>query len=80
MKVVNTAADPTEATIDLAGLAMIPGPARVIVLSSEDPTDENSLAEPRKVSPRVEEVTLSGPRFTRRFPGNSFTVLRIATR
>lgn len=80
LKVVNTAADPTETTIDLAGLAKIPGRARAVVLSSENPTDENSLADPRKVSPRSDEETLSGPRFTRSFPGNSFTVLRIPTR
>jgi alpha-L-arabinofuranosidase len=79
LKVVNTASGPTETTIDLAGLAQIPGRARAIVLTSEKPTDENSLAEPRKVSPQTEEVTLPGPRFTRSFPGNSLTVLRIAT-
>jgi alpha-L-arabinofuranosidase len=79
LKVVNTAADPTETTIDLAGLATIPGSARAIVLTSENSTDENSLSDPRKVLPRMEEVPLSGPRFTRSFPGNSLTVLRIPT-
>ena len=42
-----------------------------------EPTDENSLAEPHKVAPRIEELTLPGQRFTRSFPGNSLTVLRI---
>jgi alpha-L-arabinofuranosidase len=79
LKVVNTAADPTETTIDLAGLATIPGSARAIVLTSKNPTDENSLSDPRKVLPRMKEVPLSGPRFTRSFPGNSLTVLRIPT-
>ncbi len=77
LKVVNTAAGPTETTIDLAGVAAISGPARAMVLTSEKPTDENSLAEPRKVAPRTEELTLPGPHFTRSFPGNSLTVLRI---
>ncbi len=77
LKVVNTAAGPTETTIALEGVARFSGPARAIVLTSEKPTDENSLAEPRKVAPRTEEFALSGPRFTRAFPGNSLTILRI---
>ena len=77
LKVVNTATGPTETTVDLTGVAAISGPARSIVLTSEKPTDENSLADPRKVAPHTEELTLPGPRFTRSFPGNSLTVLRI---
>ncbi|HEY8932907.1 MAG TPA: alpha-L-arabinofuranosidase C-terminal domain-containing protein, partial [Rariglobus sp.] len=77
LKVVNTAAGPTETTINLEGVAQLSGPARAIVLTSEKPDDENSLAEPRKIAPRTEELTLTGPRFTRGFPGNSLTVLRI---
>ncbi|MDF3056570.1 MAG: Extracellular exo-alpha-L-arabinofuranosidase precursor [Rariglobus sp.] len=77
LKVVNTAAGPTETTIHLAGITAISGQAQATVLTSEKPTDENSLAEPRKVAPRTEEVTIPGPRFTRSFPGNSLTVLRI---
>ncbi len=77
LKIVNTASAPTETTIDLEGVAQLSGPTRAIVLTSEKPSDENSLAEPRKVAPRTEEFALSGPRFTRSFPGNSLTVLRI---
>ena len=77
LKVVNTAPAPTETTIDLEGVARLSGPARSIVLTSENPDDENSLTEPRKVTPRTEELALPGPRFTRGFPGNSLTVLRI---
>jgi alpha-L-arabinofuranosidase len=77
LKVVNTAAGPTETTINLAGAAQLSGQARAIVLTSEDPADENSFDAPRKVAPRTEEITIPGPRFTRSFPGNSLTVLRI---
>jgi len=77
LKVVNTAAGPTETNIDLAGIAKLSGQARALVLTSESPADENSLAAPHKVAPRTEEFTLPGARFTRSFPGNSFTVLRI---
>jgi hypothetical protein len=37
------------------------------------------LEEPLKVSPREEDVRFNGSRFTRSFPGNSFTILRIHT-
>jgi alpha-L-arabinofuranosidase len=80
LKVVNAAAQPVETAISLDGISKIPGNARAIVLTSANPTDENSLTDPRKVQPRTEEITLAGPKFTRSFPGNSVTVLRIATR
>jgi len=80
LKVVNTAAQPVETAITLDGISKIAGNARAIVLTSANPTDENSLTEPRKVQPRTEELTLAGPKFTRSFPGNSVTVLRIATK
>jgi alpha-L-arabinofuranosidase len=77
LKVVNTASGPTQTTIHLTGVAAISGHAQSTVLTSGKPTDENSLTEPRKIAPRTEEITLPGLRFTRSFPGNSLTVLRI---
>ncbi|HYG21503.1 MAG TPA: alpha-L-arabinofuranosidase C-terminal domain-containing protein [Verrucomicrobiae bacterium] len=79
VKVVNTDAGPVETTIDLQGAGALTGAAKAIVLTSASPADENSIQEPRKVSPKSEDVTLAGAKFTRSFPGNSFTVLRIAT-
>jgi alpha-L-arabinofuranosidase len=80
LKVVNAAPKPVETAIALDGIPEGTANARAIVLTSASPTDENSLTEPRKVQPRTEELTLAGPKFTRSFPGNSVTVLRIATR
>ncbi|MEZ0216853.1 MAG: alpha-L-arabinofuranosidase C-terminal domain-containing protein [Rariglobus sp.] len=77
VKVVNAAEYPTETTINLSGAGNLSGQARAIVLTSENPADENSFDAPRKVAPRTEEITITGPRFTRSFPGNSLTVLRI---
>ncbi len=76
----DAAPGPVETSIHLSGLADRAGPARAIVLTSENPEDENSFEDPHKVAPRTEEFTLAGPRFTRSFPGNSFTVLRLPTR
>jgi alpha-L-arabinofuranosidase len=80
VKVVNTAAEPIETTINLQGAKKLAQSGKAIVLTSANPTDENSLAEPKKVSPKVEELKVSGATFTRSFPGNSFTVLRIPTK
>ena len=49
------------------------------MLTSESGADENSLAEPTKVSPKIEKLKVSGNKFSRAFPGNSFTVLRLQT-
>ncbi len=77
LKVVNAAAGPTETEINLRGVADVAGKAQAIVLTSENPSDENSLEEPTKVSPKSESIEISGPTFRRTLPGNSLTVLRL---
>ncbi len=79
VKVVNTSADATETTINFNGTEKLAATARAIVLTSEKPTDENSLENPTKVSPKMKTLPLSGSKLTHKFPGNSFTVLRIGT-
>ncbi len=77
VKVVNASAQSTETEINLNGIAGVKPGARAIVLTSENATDENSLEEPTKVSPKEEELKLDGPKFTRDLPANSLTVFRI---
>jgi len=79
LKVVNVAASPLETEIDLKGVANVQFYAQSVVLTSAKPTDENSLAEPTKVSPVATAEAIPGPSFRRVFPGNSLTVLRIRT-
>lgn len=79
VKVVNTQAGPLETELDFPG-AKLSGKGIAAVLTSENPTDENSLETPTKVSPKTQDVTFSGNSLTRAFPGNSFTVLRLQTR
>ena len=79
VKVVNTSADPLETELALNG-AKLSGKGTATVLTSGDAKDENSLAEPAKVSPKTEDVSFSGTTLTRKFPGNSFTVLRLKTK
>ena len=77
VKVVNSAAGSTETEIDLKGPRRSAGTAHANVLTSASPLDENTLDEPSKVTPKTETLTISGNRFIRSFPANSFTVLRI---
>jgi alpha-L-arabinofuranosidase len=80
VKVVNASAGPLETKIDLSGTKNLTGHASAMVLSSENPTDENTLDNPAKVSPKAERLDFTGAILTRSFPGNSFTVLRLGTR
>jgi alpha-L-arabinofuranosidase len=80
LKVVNANASPLETEVDLSGAKNLTGQGTVTVLTSENPTDENSLAKPTKISPKTEAVEFSGASFKRSFPGNSFIVLRLQTR
>ena len=77
LKVVNASADPLETTINLEGAGNLSGIGKAEVLTSEKPTDENSLDDPTKVSPKTETIKFSGTTITRSFPGNSLTVIRI---
>lgn len=79
VKVVNASATPLETAIDLSGARNLPGSGTATVLASDSPTDENSLAEPLKVSPKTETFSFDGTTLSRAFPGNSFTVLRLKT-
>jgi alpha-L-arabinofuranosidase len=80
VKVVNASANPLQTELDLTGAKDLTGKGTATVLTSESGLDENSLAEPVKVSPRTEPVDFTGTSIARAFPGNSFTVLRLQTK
>ena len=61
----------------LNGIKSVPGAAKAIVLTSENPTDENSLAEPTKIAPVTEIINVKASGFQHAFPGNSLTVFRL---
>jgi alpha-L-arabinofuranosidase len=79
VKVINADTQPLATEVDLTG-ANLTGQGTATVLTSEKSTDENSLENPTKVSPKTQPVSFSGVTLTRSFPGNSFTVLRLQTR
>ncbi len=79
MKVVNATEQAVEAEIHLAGARKVKSNAQATMLTSAQLTDENSLAEPRKVSPVNTRLKVSGPVFRHPFPARSLTVMRIGT-
>jgi alpha-L-arabinofuranosidase len=78
VKVVNASAKPLETKLDLNGAKNLTGQGTATVLTSASGLDENSLAEPTKVSPKTSAVNFTGATLTQTFPGNSFTVLRLS--
>jgi hypothetical protein len=65
--------------LDLEGAGTLTGSGKAIVPPSGSPLDENTLDELTKVSPKSEMVQFSGNILTRSFPGNSLTVICLAT-
>lgn len=78
VKVVNGSASPLETEVDLNGIKSPASSARAILLTSEKGSDENTIDNPTKVSPKTETYDLTGSTLTHTFPGNSLTVLRVA--
>ncbi len=79
VKVVNASATPVETELDLAGARSLSGKASAAVLTSGSGTDENTIEDPMKVSPKTESLSFMGTELRRSFPGNSLTILRFNT-
>lgn len=77
IKFVNATEKPFTAGIELAGAESVGRTGKAIVLTSGDPSDENSLDNPGKVVPKERVYKGFSDRFTYTFDPWSFTVLRI---
>lgn len=77
IKFVNATEKPFTAGIELAGAESVGRTGKAIVLTSGDPSDENSLDNPGKVVPEERVYKGFSNRFTYTFDPWSFTVLRI---
>lgn len=75
VKIVNGNTAPAEVQLNLSGQTA--SKARVIVLTSANRTDENSLTEPRKIFPKESTFEISGSAFTHTAAPYSLTVLRV---
>lgn len=77
LKVVNVSNAVQETDIHLAGAEKVLPLAKTIVLTSEKPSDENSLQNPTKVAPVAGQIQNAAKDFKYAFPANSLTVLRL---
>ena len=80
LKLVNRTGAPTPLRIGLNGCGSLEKSARLITLSHNDPTAENSLDDPDLIVPRETQCEIGGSDFGLTLPANSFTVLRLGIR
>jgi alpha-L-arabinofuranosidase len=76
LKVVNISSSPQSLQINLSGAKDVSAAGKAIVLTGK-PTDENSLANPKKVYPQDQDISDAGATFTHEFPAYSVNVLKI---
>ncbi len=77
LKVVNTSSRPQETEITLDGIRGTAATGKAWVMTSARPQDENSFAEPLRVSPKSETINGIGRTFRRTFPATSLSIFRI---
>jgi alpha-L-arabinofuranosidase len=79
LKLVNVQAASQPLRIDLQGVKTIRSDATGEVLTGE-PAAINTVAEPRKVTPRAIAISNAAPAFVHDLPAHSVTVIRLRTR
>lgn len=77
LKVVNSAPESRTAQFQLTGAKQIARSGTVIVLTTDNLTDENSLQAPRKVAPVSRRLPQTGASFSYACPPYSMSVLRL---
>jgi alpha-L-arabinofuranosidase len=77
IKAVNASEEPIEAAIRLDGATSVSASGKAIVLASASLADQNSFAQPAKVSPRPFPLENLAAQFNYSFQPRSLTVLRI---
>lgn len=77
LKVVNNAAQPKAAQVQIEGVNKVASQGKMIVLAGKQISDENSIAEPTKVAPVSSTLKDTGASFRHTFGPYSLTVLRL---
>lgn len=76
VKVVNAGWSPQATDVTLAGAKNLGSKAEVIVLTSANGMDENSIEQTEKIKPKTSTIDVKGTQFKYDFPANSVTVMR----
>ncbi len=77
VKLVNYSPAPRAVKVSLAGAKKMGKTGRAFVMASSDLNTQNSLQEPRKLTPQESTFAVAGPTVSYTLAPNSFTVLRI---
>jgi alpha-L-arabinofuranosidase len=77
VKVVNVSNNAFDTKLDILGAKSLDAIGSALVLTSNDPKDENCLEFPKRVIPRGEQLNGISKSFRRTFPPNSVTILRL---
>ena len=77
VKVINTSPEEVPTVLNLHGVEHLQPKAKLTVLKSDSPNDNNSLERPTRVAPLTRKITGIGPDFTYTFPAYSLTVMRL---
>jgi alpha-N-arabinofuranosidase len=77
VKLVNYSTAARAVKVNLAGAKKLGKSGRAQVMASDDLNTQNSLQEPKKLTPQVSTFAVSGPLVSYTLAPNSFTVLRI---
>jgi alpha-L-arabinofuranosidase len=77
VKVINTAAEPRRALLDIAGGTAFDSEVQIAVLTSLRLSDNNSLEQPKAVIPTVGKLSTGSKSFEHEFPAQSLTVLKL---
>lgn len=80
VKVVNVTPQPQSLRIELSGVGAVADRGSATVLTSAGPDDSNSIEQPVNVVPVTETIVGLSQNFTRSFPPNSVTVLKMRTK
>jgi alpha-N-arabinofuranosidase len=78
VKLVNYSSAPRPVSISLAGAKGVGKTGRAQVMASADLNTQNSLQEPKKLSPQESTFAVKGNTLSYTLAPNSFTVLRVA--
>ncbi len=77
VKFVNSSEVAQKVDFVLDGVVDVTPSGKVVTLQAENPNDENTMDNPRKIIPREKRFKRFGREFSYTFPKYSFTVLRI---
>ena len=80
IKATNYHATPVRAEIQLKGASSVGSTGRHIVIRSDQPRDQNTLDNPRRIVPREQPLPHCGKRFSVTLPPHSVNILRTPAR